>query len=230
MKVQKKEENTINEDSKEDSKKLIFSIIAVIMLFLILLFLVPNIISYFSGPEIVTIDDLHKMNLEGEETERNFMYNGFSFVKFDNMWYTQVQRNNILFDVPLHFNPRQLENISVFGSLDERFEQKKIYVTFDPDEDNLQYVALSVAELSRNIIEGMGLMPVASCTTANDSACIDRPIVDCENSSLAVIYMKQSNSTSVELKGNCAVISGREWDIVRSTDRFLYTLAYQIMD
>jgi hypothetical protein len=212
----------------KDSKKLLILIGAVILVFVI-----AFSIRFFTSPtgNIVTIDDLHKQNLEGKESENNYVYNGFSFVKTDNLWYTQVQVGNDLIDIPLHFSPRELENISVKGKLDSGFNNhSQIYITFNPTEESLKFVALSSAELSLNIAKGIKAMPVAACDRNKTDACINRPILDCTNTDKAVIYLKSTNSTGIVImKGNCIELEGNEWELVKAVDRLLYKW-YKVMD
>ncbi|MBR9691990.1 hypothetical protein GOV06_04330 [Candidatus Woesearchaeota archaeon] len=210
------------------SKKLLILVAVIIGLFA-LSFIFRFV--YDPTEAAVTIDELHKKNLEGKESEINYVYNGFSFVYLDNLWYTQVKRNDdSLLDIPLHFGPRDLGDILVTGSVDERFQQPRIYLTFDPTGEVLKFVALSSAELSLNLARGIGLMPVAACYKNETKACESRPIVTCADKNKAVIYFKQTNETgAVKLDGNCVELSGDGWELVKATDRFLLQW-YQIME
>ena len=209
------------------SKKLLIAIAVIIGLFA-LGFLSRFVYNNPTGA--VTIDELHKMNLEGKTSDINYVYNGFSFVYVDNLWYTQVQRNDdTLLDVPLHFGPKDLEDIPVTGRINEQFKQPVMYVTFDPTGSNLKFVALSSAELSLNLAKGIEVLPIAACDKNETRACMNRPIVTCEDEDKAVIYLKQTNSTgAVRLKGNCVEVLGDEWELVKAVDRFLLQW-YQVM-
>jgi len=56
-------------------------------------------IKFIRGPtaQVITIDELHQKNLKGEESDINYVYNGFSFVFINGMWYTQVQKEDTVF-------------------------------------------------------------------------------------------------------------------------------------
>ena len=180
--------------------------------------------------KILTLDDLHAQNAAGTlDPNLGYMYNGFSFIKQQNLWYTQVQSriNNTVFDVPLHYGPRDLEEIPVVGSLDKTFISKDIYITFDPTSTDMQYIALAAAELSLSLVKGIGVVPKAACASKETDACSDRPIIDC-NSGKPAIYVKQSEANMVRLLGNCAIVQGDNENIVKSADKFLL-MQYGIM-
>jgi len=215
------------EDSPRETKTLLIAILVVIVFFIVF-FLARNMLS--PTGEVVTIDDLHNQNIEGDETVFNYLYNGYSFVFTNGLWNTQVQSpvDETLFDIPLHYGPKDLEDISVVGSLDIGFYKPNVYVAFDPLSEDMQYVALSAAELSLNLIKGLGVVPTAACAQNETEACEDRPIITCDGDE-AVVYIKKAEDTLVSLEGDCVVIQGDGENIIRATDRFLY-MQYNIMD
>jgi len=215
-------------EDKKDTKRMLIMVAAIIGIFLIVFF---SFKMFYPRDEIITIDDLHKKNIEGEPTENNYMYNGYSFVYADGMWYTQVQRENKLWDIPLHFGPRDLENITLFGYINKTFDEADMYITFDPTGEELKFEALGSAELSLNMVKGLGVVPIASCDRNEtddktkqielDKACKGRPIVTCDDTDKAVVYLKQEEPAQIEMKGNCVVIQGKGWDLIRATDKFI---------
>jgi len=223
-----KEEGKKKATSNLETKKLLM-VIAVIIGVFALGFLLRFVYSPEEGP--TTIDEFHKKNLEGEESEFNYLYNGFSFVYVDNMWYTQVQRHsdNSLVDIPLHYGPRDLENISISGAIDKGFQQPIVYITIDPEDRNMNYIALASSELSLNLAKGIGVVPKFACSKNKTDTCKTRPILDCDNTDKAIIYLQQSNNTgSVNLEGNCIEIKGNNWELVKAVDRLLLQW-YQVM-
>lgn len=168
------------------------------------------------------------------KTYRNpyeYEYNGFEFKKYeDGKWYTQMSWGNRLVTIPLSFGPRDLEDISIIGKVDERFISKDVFITFDPAKDvilptgaivkeKLGYVALAATELTLNLAQGMNMNPIAACTS-EDEFCKGRPIITCETGN-ATIYLKRNDNAEVLLDGNCIIISGKNEDIVRAVDRLL---------
>lgn len=209
----------------KQSKKLLLLIGGVVVCFVLIFFL-----RFIPTGGVVTIDDMHRENLEGESNEDNYVYNGFSFVYVDDMWYTQAeQTNGALVDIPLHFGPKDLEYINVEGEVGSKFRQPEVYITFDPVGDNFKFVALSSAKLSTNIYTGIGAMPIAACSENATKACANRPILTCENKDKAIIYLKKTPGTaSVKINGSCVEISGNDWELVKATERFILLL-YGIM-
>src|SRR3989338_5288068 len=99
-----------------------------------------------------TIDELHQKNLAGElSEEEGYVYKGYSFVFANGLWYTQLQFNEKLIDLPLHFDPAYAD----------------------------KYVALSAAEMSLSLYKAIGREPIAACTKNETLACSKRPIVNC---------------------------------------------------
>jgi hypothetical protein len=160
------------------------------------------------------------------------MHNGYSFVYANGLWYTQVQTisGTSLFEIPLHYGPRDLEDIPIEGNLnlDTFNSEKGIYITFDPLGQNLQYVALAVSEFDQSIIQAFNKIPIAACDKNETAACIDRPIVTCENTDKPVLYLQQKPETKVIFKDNCMIVQGIGPDIVKATNRLLMDL-YGIM-
>ncbi len=155
-------------------------------------------------------------------------YEGFTFEEHGDMWFTEwLRQDNQSFVIPFHFNPKQVEDVPMEGRISQDFEKDAIYLTFDPDEFNLNYVAVAFGEISFSLVQVFNITPIASCTK-NYTGCEDRPIVTCDDMDKAIIYVKQSNTTQVLLKGNCIVIEGYGSDIVKAADRLLFGM-YNIM-
>lgn len=164
-----------------------------------------------------------------EQDKREIIsYNGFTFEKKAGLWFTEwVRQDNQPFVIPFHFNPKQVEDIPLEGRISEDFEQGTIYLTFDPESSDLEYIGVAFSELSFSLVQVFEILPVAACTK-NSSECVDRPIVTCEDFGKAVIHVKQSDKPRLILKANCAVVEGSGLDIIRATDRLLFGM-YNIM-
>ena len=234
---QKKEEEENPKTEKKETKKLLI-IIGVVVAIFVVFFAVGYFIRTSHTEEVVTIDDLHQKNMEGEESDVNYMYNGFSFVYINNMWYTQVQVGDALLDLPLHYGPKEVEDISINGTINQSFMKKGIYITFNPTEDNQKYVALAASELTLSMAKGMGITPIAACDRNETDieekqeevrkACENRSVITCESGKPAV-YLKQEEPAGVEMKGNCVLVKGIGLNLTKSVDRLLYEW-YGVMD
>ena len=215
-------------EKKVSDKALIISTIAIIVIIALIITLrtIPE-----EDPK--TIDDLHSSNLD-EDLEENegYVYNDYSFVFANGLWYTQVQNvaGTSLFNIPLHYSPKDLEDISVEGEFDAEFfnSDRGIYITFNPLGQNLNYVALAVGEFDQSIIKAFNKVPIAACDRNETTACSDRPIITCDNTDKPVLYLQQEPEAKVIFKDNCMIVQGVGPEIVRATDRLLLKL-YGIM-
>jgi len=149
-------------------------------------------------------------------------YNGFEFTKLGPLWYFQWQQGDKLYNVPLRYNPKEVLDVPLVGTYDERFQQQDIYITHDPAETGLTYVALGTSELSISLANVMKANLIASCSANTTEACWDRPIVTCDDKDKAVIYIRKSPETKIIFAGNCAVIEGDGVDLLRAVDKLLY--------
>lgn len=211
-------------------KKFIIMVAAIAVIFIAIIAFVP-VKNYFFPPtgQVISINDLFQMNLQGDLPEdQGYIYNGYSFVLYDGLWYTQIQQDNKLFQVPLHFGPKDLEDIPITGELHESFHYGDIYITFDPLITS-DYVSTSIGELTQNLAVIIQRKPVGACTRNETDACHDRPIINCTNTKSPVVYFDYNDGPALELKGNCLVLKGQEYDILKATDRAILQW-YKIMN
>jgi len=96
-----------------------------------------------------TVDELHDLNLQGKlKPEQGYLYNNiYSFVKFDDLWFTQFKspKGTILYDVQFRYGPREVEDIIISGTLnDELFnDAKQYYATFNPLGNDFTHIRLA---------------------------------------------------------------------------------------
>jgi hypothetical protein len=224
---QEQPEEQQEQPEKKDTKW--FLIILVIIIGAFAAFFIAKYFAGMTGQ--ATLEELHQQNLEGKETGENFVYNGYSFVKIGDMWNTQVTYRDTLFNLVMRYSPKELEDVYLDGRLDqEGFNQDYLYITFNPDDENLQYVSLAAADLSIAIAKAMNVKPIAACAKNMTDACADRPIITCENDE-PTIYLQQSSKeddAAIIFLDKCIVIKGKDFDLVKAADRFLYAW-YKIM-
>ncbi|MDP3640491.1 MAG: hypothetical protein Q8R53_04820 [Nanoarchaeota archaeon] len=224
------EENAEALSAKNDGKSLLILVGIVIGLFL-LLFAGFRAYNSLTSASVVSIDDLHQQNLDGEldEDYEGYVYNGYSFVKVDGLWWTEMNKFGTLYKAPLHFAPRELEEIQINGTLGSAFnEGDAVYVTIDPTVRD-KYYTLAISELSFNIVQGMDRTPVGSCTQENE-ACDNRTIISCETANgRPTIELAVGPGPEITLQSSCIKIRGTEYGIVKAVDRLLYQW-FGIMD
>lgn len=180
--------------------------------------------SIVEQPSEKTLDELHADNLAGNGAEGDYVYNGYSFVKYAGLWHSQVADGNRLYDLKLHFGPQELQDIGFSGEglNDSFFNDSELFITFEPKENNLTYVSLAAAELSLSLSTAINRFPTAACTKNETEVCTQRPIVTCESTSRAVLSLEEREPAGITFEGNCIRVHGVGWDLVKSANRLLY--------
>ncbi|MDP7324133.1 MAG: hypothetical protein QF632_05225, partial [Candidatus Woesearchaeota archaeon] len=145
-------------------------------------------------------------------------------------WHFDWKKNDsIVYTISLRFNPVEAAEAKLVGdSLDEfnKFirENNVVFITFYPLANNFTYTTLAAGELSLSVARALDIIPYAACTVNETETCKDRPIVTCDSTSAAVIYLDhEEDKTQIEQKGNCLIISGRGLEKLRAVDRVLYS-------
>jgi len=212
------------------------SLLIIIGVFIIIIILLFSMGKILPKPKVLTEEDLLKLNAEGKlKPDQGYMYkDGYSFVFSDGLWITQLDRKGMLTTLRLHFSPKDLENISIYGELNDSLfnDNENYYMTFDPigsNPDEMKYVALSVGEFVIPYKRDFGKTSNASCIRNETEACIDRPIINCTNTDKPVMFFNDQEPTRIIFDNNCITIQGTGQDIVKATDRLMYSL-YGIME
>jgi hypothetical protein len=163
------------------------------------------------------------------ERETTVEYNYFKFEEIGGLWQTTIQLQNQVYEGAFRFNPKQVEDVYISGDF-SGFKSSPIYITFDPDaeESQFKYLALASSELSLHIIRGLNFTAAGACTKNETEACLERPIVTCDDVDKSVIYLKAEAPTQITLNEHCVTVSGLEMDLLKSVDRLLFQW-YKIM-
>ena len=172
----------------------------------------------------LTFDELHQLNLNGKlDEEKGYVYNGFSFVLFDKLWYTDIDKSGVNYRIPLHYGPRDVLDIPVFGNVSREFNVgTDVYVTVNPLSSDQDFIALSASELAQNLAVAIQRRPIGACDRNETSMCGERPIVTCETTDKAMIYLlTEEGKPSVQLKGKCIIVRGVGYDLVKAVDRLI---------
>lgn len=184
------------------------------------------------------LEHLHADNRAGQlDPEEGYMYNGFSFVNYDGLWWTEVvvyyTDPATLLVVPLHYGPNDLLDIDISGSVDSDFNNvSDLYISIDPTVVD-KYYSLAISEISFNLVKGIGRKPLGACSEEN-SACEGREIITCDNNPnnypvLELVYDETVEVGIVEYDDLCIKITGTGEEIVKAADRMLLRW-YQVMD
>lgn len=152
-------------------------------------------------------------------------YNGFDFTRGDSSWFTQWERDNLTYTLEFRHPPWDVENITVTGQVDARFQRPYTFITYDPTNDSSRqtsFVALAASDLTmmlKGIFQKEGV--VAVCTKNMTGPCSTRPIVTCATNA-SVIYLKVSDEPRLILDGNCVTIQGKEEGMTMAADNAMY--------
>lgn len=171
---------------------------------------------------VLTLEEMHALNKEGElRNLEGYLYNGFSFVKYDGLWHTELFRFGSKVLVPLHFGAKEVEHIQISGTLLPEFNDgAEVFIAIDPKVQN-KFYTLGLSELSMNLAKGIRRAPIGVCTKEHE-ACVDRVIINCENANgRPTVELALAEETSVVYEGTCIKISGNDYDFVRAVDRVL---------
>lgn len=224
-----KDDEKDNEPKKSSEKVLLISV-AVIVLLLASIFAYSVLLK----PQPKTLEEMHVSNLNGKlKPEQGYIYKGvYSFITLDNLWYTQLKspKGTKIYNLALRYSPKDLQDIAIEGSLNSDFfnSQSKFYNTFNPAGKELSYVSLAIADFSTHMSKVFEKEPVAACDRNETEPCKTRPIVTCEDSNKLVLYIKESERFRAYYNGNCIVVEGKGFELVKGVDRVLYNL-YSIM-
>jgi len=220
METEEESEESQREKDKKSNRNLMIFFIAVFLMIALIL----SIRFFMPVNKIYTLDEMFEKTLGGETSATNYLYNGYVFVEFDGIWFTELQNENNIFDIQFRFGPKQLENVSIEGQLKKNIQDyNQSYITFDPTYSNrFQYINIAAIEISKKLIQTLGVVPIAACTRNETEACSTRPILNCGDGDYPIIYLKESSSTGVYIKDNCIILQGSDMEIVRAADRWLY--------
>jgi hypothetical protein len=213
------------EPTKSDGKKIMIMVGVLIALFLIFFGGSAIYNNYFTGAVVVDVDQLHKDNLLEELGDKEgYIYNGYSFVFADGLWWTEVNKlDGTLFKLPLHFGPRDVEEIMVTGTFDPTFNfGEYVYIAIDPSVQD-KYYTLALSELSFNVAQSFDRTPQGACTKEH-YACENRTILSCDNNpnKLPIIEFALSEENKVEIDNTCIKISGNDYGLTKAVDRLLF--------
>ena len=167
--------------------------------------------------------------LFGEDEYETATYNYFEFVKIDNIWYTEWQKDDVVYTLSFRNNPYEIEQLPIVGKLNDSFNRPEIYITFNPAEGNFSILALAAGELSLNLFRALQVKPIAACMNNATDDCIERPIVQCGDAGKSVIQIDTRGEPGVALRGECIILQGEGMGLLQSVDRLLYQW-YGIMD
>lgn len=129
-------------------------------------------------------------------------YNNYLFSREQDYWTFESDGHNI----KVTSFPSSVENINLDDEIIQSIRSTKmVYLTSPTQGENLDYIGLSVYDLSIFLNE-MGIYPVVGISDNNKG--YNLPLIDCTNATIPVpvILFNQSNQTQISKQGNCIIL------------------------
>ena len=138
-------------------------------------------------------------------------YKGFKFVKDNDFWFTEIGNLNFVFE----YNPDEVERIDSKLKYLENYYGKPLYI-FSENKDTELEIYRNLDPRVNQIVQRI------------QSACLEGEICD---GNLPVktcgdnfIIIKESNISKIIQEENCVFIGGKQENLVKLTDEFLFKI------
>jgi len=148
----------------------------------------------------------------GNESTTKIKYNGFNFIKQDDFWILNMKNFNFIFKN----NPNQVEKINSDLKNLENYYGKPLYMyseNYDAELEiykNLFYYNQIVQRMQDACLEG------------NQTDCDETlPVKNCEDN---FIIIRERNETKISQENNCVFIEGKQEELTKITDEFLFKI------
>ncbi len=147
-------------------------------------------------------------------------HNGFKFTYLPSqrIWMASINDRSTAFA----FLPEEVMDINMTSGIGERMRDRlEIDATYDFNSTFKESIALAFHQLSLTLNEHEVYLRQGA--TSNNS--FKLPIIDCSHASqsVPVVYFRQSNSTGINLEGNCIIANAASnSDVIKAKDRLVY--------
>ena len=158
--------------------------------------------------------------------EETITYNGFAFVhNKDGTWTTQYQINNYLLPLEMHYNPLETLNITphTTTSWNSTLNVEQLTISFDPRPEDLSYVQVATTELAFKF-KVLGINISVGYTVNGTETDLPKPVITCSTPNTTAIIVQETNtSAQIYLRDRCITITGNKEELIRASDRVIYT-------
>ena len=141
-------------------------------------------------------------------SENKLNYNGFEFIKQNNLWYLNINENSFVFK----YNPKEVDKISGYIKTIEGYYNQPLYILSENSEAEL--------EIYRNM-NNYALRVQKACL--KEEKCPDKnlPVKSCEDN---FIIIRQKENSSIRQEDNCIFIEGEQEELGKISDEFLFKI------
>ncbi len=144
--------------------------------------------------------------------------NGFEFTQESHYWKSKINGKQMFFN----YLPNQVNDINISNNV--LFNANAFQFTYDPDDENVQDIAVTQFNMIQNLREGKNVFVSTGMSSQNE---FELPIITCNETStqMPVVYFKSANYTRISEENGCILVEGaNSYDFLRLKDRFLYAV------
>jgi hypothetical protein len=148
----------------------------------------------------------------GSESTTKIKYNGFNFIKQEDFWVLNIENFNFIFKN----NPNQVEKINSDLKNLENYYGKPLYMYSENYEAEL--------EIYKNLFYYNQIVQRMqdACLEGNQTDCDETlPVKNCEDN---FIIIRERNETKIIQENNCVFIEGKQEELTKITDEFLFKI------
>jgi len=152
----------------------------------------------------------YSLNNLGEEDSKRIFYEGIEFVKEDSFWSTKIGDFNFLFS----YNPTETERIYSEMKYINEYSNLPLYIYSENSG--------ATREIYRNLFYYNRLVErIQEACSVGEKCGSEIPIKNCSNN---FIIIKISEEKEIRQEEKCVFISGKEEELVKITDEFLFKI------
>lgn len=151
-------------------------------------------------------------SFEGNDENENekIVYNSFKFIKQNGIWILNTEN----FQFSFKYNPKEVKAITEGLNLLDSYLGKPLYIYSENSE--------AEGEIYKNLFYYNQIVERAQEACPENEECeADLPVKTCADN---LVIIKKSEETIIKQEGNCVFIEGKEEDLMKLTDSFLFKI------
>lgn len=172
--------------------------------------MVGSTLGFFVGSSNNTLDN--GLEFEGADGKT------YSFDRGQGFYATEINGDVFKF----YSHPLDVLRLNVTNeSLDLVTGSKMIYLTFDPEAQDIQFIEQTRFDLANDLLKENKFVAYG---VLYNTTIYNYDIITCENASqfVPVVEFRESNSTKGYVKNNCVIFEGKRYDFFRFRDLIIY--------